>query len=255
MGCLGADLEEKAFPQVAGPHAGRLHPLDHRKRRVELAELGLPEGGIGRGLDVDEVLQRHRQIAVGIEVVDHLLRGLPHLRTELVVGELLVEMVEERLGALLHVGHGVEVAVGGLVDPGGGRAAAVVVRLGVVARPVVGALEIGLVGMVLIDDERPFGGRPFRSRIGGIDRRGEAAGFAFRAVSNGGIAERIVDLEGLVVLDLLLDPLLKRHRRQLQDFHRLDHAWREHLLLRQPHFLAERHPHGTHPSTVTAPGS
>jgi len=29
----------------------------------------------------------------------------------------------------------------------------------------------------------------------------------------------------------------------LQDLHRLDHAGREHLLLRQPHFLAERHPH------------
>ena len=127
VGHLGTDLEKEAFPQVAGTDPGWLHPLHHRQRLLELAELGLPGGRIARGLDINEVLERHREIAVGIEVVDHLLRRLPHLGAELVVGELLVEVVEERLGALLHVCHGVEIAVGGLVDPGGRRAAAIVV--------------------------------------------------------------------------------------------------------------------------------
>ena len=54
---------------------------------------------------------------------------------------------------------------------------------------------------------------------------------------------RLNQFERLVVLDFLLNPLLKSHQRQLQNLHRLDHAGRKHLLLRHPHFLPERHPH------------
>ena len=95
--------------------------------------------------------------------------------------------------------------------------------------------------MILIDDQRSLVhslgqrlGRPFR-----------LANSRFRCrIARGLVEPRLIYLEGLVVLDLLFDPLLKGHDRQLQDLHRLDHARRKHLLLRHPHFLAERHPHG-----------
>ena len=98
--------------------------------------------------------------------------------------------------------------------------------------------------MVLVDDERPLIDGPFRRGVGGIGRGGNGADLGVLTIGDSRIAARVVDFERLVVLDLLFDPLLERHHRQLQDLHRLDHARRKHLLLRQPHFLAERHPHG-----------
>ena len=52
-------------------------------------------------------------------------------------------------------------------------------------------------------------------------------------------------LQQRVFLHFLLDPFLQRQDRQLQDFHRLDHAGCEHLLLHHPQFLAEGKSHET----------
>ena len=153
-----------------------------------------------------------------------------------------MEVVGEGFGPFGHVGHGIEVAVAGLVDLRRRGPAAIVVGIGIQVRPVIRPFEVGLVGVLLVDDQRPLVDRlgrclrpGFRLAARHIRRRGPTGRL---------IEPRLIHLEGLVVLDLLLDPLLERHHRQLQDLHRLDHARRKHLLLRHPHFLAERHPHG-----------
>ena len=143
--------------------------------------------------------------------------------------------MRERLRPFDHVGHGVEVAVARLLDLRRRGTAPVVVAVGVLAGPIVGALEVGLVRMILVHDQRLLVDRPLRHVGRGLGGGHHRLG--------GAVGARVVELQGLVVLDLLLDALLERHHRQLQDLHRLDHARRKHLLLRHPHFLAERHPH------------
>jgi hypothetical protein len=192
----------------------------------------------GRPVGIEEFTERHREIAVGVEVVDDLVGRLPDGFREILAGQLRMEMVAERLRTLLHVGHHVEVAVAGLIDLGRRGTAAIVIAVGIFGRPVVGPLEVGLIGMLVIDDQRRFvdglGGR------GRLRRQVAAAGFAPGTTL---LLAGLLDFERLVVLNLLLDPLLQGQHRQLQNLHRLDHAGRKHLLLRQSHFLAERHPH------------
>ena len=228
------DLQQQALPQIAGTHAGRIHALHDPQRRLEVGQLCRLAFGAVR---IEELLQGQLQVSVGVEVVDDLVGGLPHGRREIVVRELLVEVIAERLGSLDHVGHHVEVAVARLLDLGRRWTAPVVVAVGILRRPVVRTLEVGLIGMVLIDDQRPLVHWPLRHRR-------LCLGAHWSSLSGPGLLAGLVHLQRLVVLDLLLDPLLERHHRQLQNLHRLDHARRKHLLLRHPHFLAERHPHG-----------
>ncbi len=83
---------------------------------------------------------------------------------------------------------------------------------------------------VLVDDQLAlFGSR--RVGISRLDRFGRQIGILFD------------QLQRLVFLHFLFDPFLQGHDRQLQDFHRLDHARREHLLLNQPQFLSEGKSH------------
>ena len=127
-----------------------------------------------------------------------------------------------------------------MLDLRGRRPTSVVVAVGILGSPVVGPLEVGLVGMFLVDDQRLLIDRLLslgRLRLGGGPQRVDGRAFL----------PGLLNLERLVVLDLLFDPFLERHHCQLQDLHRLDHAGRKHLLLRHPHFLAERHPHCSNP--------
>ena len=225
---VGADLEEQALAQIAGCHAERVHALHDTQGFFEEREL---RGPVRRPVGIDEIFQRHGKIAVGVEIVDDLFGGLPFERGEIVVGELVVEVVEERLGPLLHVGHRVEIAIGRFVDPACRRPAAVVVGVGILVRPIVRPFEVGLIGMLLVDDEWLLVHRPLRDGRKLGDRR---TGLTAARVTLG-----LLHLERFVVLNLLFDPFLERLERQLQDLHRLDHARRKHLLLRHPHFLAE----------------
>ena len=231
VGHVGADLEEQALAQVAAADARGIHRLHDAQRLLQQRQLA------GGALGIDEFLQPHRQVAVGVEVVDDPVGRLAIRRLEVVVGELVVEVVGEGFGPLDHVGHDVEVAIAGLLDLGRRGAAAVVVGVRVFVRPVVGPFEVGLVGMVLVDDQRPFVDGPLGGRLRGVGDGHDRLGAPLLA--------GLLDLQRLVVLDLLLDPFLEGHDRELEDLHRLDHARRKHLLLRHPHFLAERHPHGS----------
>ena len=229
-----ADLEQQALLEIASPDPGRIHVLYDRERLVEVGDL------IRGTIRIDEILEWHRQVAVGVEVVDHFVGGGPLHFGEFVVGDLGVEVIAERLRPLSHVGHDVEIPIAGLLDLRSGRAAAIVVTVGVFVGPIVGPLEVCLVRMILVDDQRLLVDGPFdRRRLGIADEP--------HRLRDGAVLPGLLHLERLVVLDLLLDPLLQRHHRQLQDFHRLDHARRKHLLLRHPHFLAERHPHCSNP--------
>ena len=129
---VGADLQEQAFLQITGTHARWIHPLHHCKRLLQLRQLLL------RALRIDQLLERHRQVAVDVEVVDDLICGLPFGLAELVVGELVVEMVRQGFWPFGHVGHGVEVAIAGLVDLGRGGPAAIVIGIWIEVRPVIG---------------------------------------------------------------------------------------------------------------------
>ena len=104
------DLQEQAFLQISGTNARWIHPLHNRQRLLQLWQLIL------RPVRVDQFLDRHGEVAVDVEVVDDLVGGLPFGLTEFVVGKLVVEVVGEGFGPFGHVGHGVEVAVAGLVD-------------------------------------------------------------------------------------------------------------------------------------------
>ena len=146
-----------------------------------------------------------------------------------------MEVIAERLRPLLHIGHQVEIAVSSLVDLGGRRPAAIVVAVGIFFRPVIRPFEVGLVGMLLVDDQRHLVDRLVGRRLIRLGQPGE--------IGRSAVLTGLVYLEGLVVLNLLLDPLLEGQDRQLENLHRLDHARRKHLLLRHPHFLAERHSH------------
>ena len=224
------DLQQEALLQISCGHPRRIHVLHHGQR---LEQVGLLPG---RSVGVDEFLDRHRQVAVDIEVVDHLVGGQPLGLGQLVVRELLVEVVAERLRSFGHVGHDVQIAVARLLDLRCRRPAAVVIAVGILRGPVVGPLEVGLVGVVLVDDQGLLIDRLLGRRRFPVDRQPHK-------LARRRLLPRLLHLQSLVVLDLLLDSLLERHHGQLQDLHRLDHAGRKHLLLRHPHFLAERHPH------------
>ena len=118
-------LEQQALLEVTSPNAGWIHALHHRQALLKSGQFSCPEclrighgrpaGSVGRHR-VDQFLKRHRQITVGVQIEDHLVGRLSDLGGKVIVGQLIVEVVEERLGPVLHVGHGIQVAVRGLVD-------------------------------------------------------------------------------------------------------------------------------------------
>ena len=94
-------------------------------------------------------------------------------------------------------------------------------------------LEVTLVGVRLVDHQLAL----FLG--GGVGRLA-----ILRSASSAGGSGLFLEFEHRVFFHLLLDPLLQRQDRQLQDLHRLDHPRRQHLLLHQPEILTERKTHG-----------
>ena len=76
---VGPDLQEQAFLEVAGTNPRRIHSLHHSQRLLQLRKL------VGWAIRIAELLQRHREIAIDVEVVDDPVGRLPLAVAELVV--------------------------------------------------------------------------------------------------------------------------------------------------------------------------
>ncbi len=187
---------------------------------------------LGAAVGIDQVFEPALQVAVGVEVVDDPVAHLPQRLVEIEPAKLIVQIVLQRLRTIDHVGHRVVLAVAFFVDASGRGAAALL--------EVVGPL---LVHVAAAARNRPrcssFRRRPARALRASERRDSELLDFFL-----GQIGIFLDQFERLVFLHLLLDALLQGHDRQLQDFHRLDHARRQHLLLNEPQFLSEGKSHG-----------
>ena len=178
--------------------------------------LGLGDGGLAAEI-ADGVGQRDVQIAVVVEVVDQIFGQGAHGRGGVKKTQLIDQVVMQRAGARGHVLHGVVLPIGFLAERGAARAVGFAVSVGPV---VIGAFDFWRFG----DFGR--GRRVVRSRFG------------FRS---GGFAQ--VD-ENRILAEFLVDAFLQRHERQLQDFHRLDHAGRHLEAHVRPHLLGSVETHG-----------
>ena len=180
---------------------------------------------------IDEVFKPALHVAVGIEVVDDPVAHLPQRLVEIEPAELIVQMIVQRLRSIDHVGHRVVLPVAGFIDASGRGASSLLEMVGPFRIHLQQTLEIGFVVFRFVDDELALLGR--RS-VGVL-----SFGFFF-----GQVGVLLDKFECFVFLHLLLDAFLQGHDRQLQDFHRLDHARRQHLLLNEPQFLSEGESHG-----------
>ena len=163
------------------------------------------------------------KIAVLVEVVDDVLGQLADGRLAVEEAELIGQVVVERAGPRGHVLHRFLLAVGLLAERRPGSAAALRRRARSSSRRARSSC---------------------RTRWAPAPAAGSAA--AGPAVSSpsasvGGDFPQVV--QDRILAQLLLDPLLQRHDRQLQDLHRLDHARRHPKAHLGPHLLRGIEPH------------
>ncbi len=213
-GHVRRELEQQAFPQVAGADARRVEPLDQKQGLLGLLDAD-------RAIQVaDDILERQPEIAALVQVVDDVLGQGVHLGIAIEEAELIDQVVVERSGPRRHILHRVLLAVGVLAQRRPAAPRALVVDLAPVLVQVDQAIELVGLGVGL-----GLGGR--RRRLLGIALR----------------LARLAELQHRILAQLLLDPLLQGHDRQLQDFHRLDHARRHSEAHLGPHLLGRVEPH------------
>ena len=216
---------EELDPWAAAADAGGIELLHHRQGALGERQL------LGAALRIDQVFELPWQPAVGVQAVDDPLGHLPRVGIEFKPAQLVAQIVMQRLRPRHHVGDRVVLAIGVLLHARAGGARPILERVGPLFVEIQQPLEIFLVVLGLVDDQFPF----LRRRSIGIlfvfDRLVRQVGIVFLLVETG------------VLGDLLFDPLLKLHDRELQNLHRLDHSRRQNLLLDLLQLLAKRQSH------------
>ena len=179
-------------------------------------------------------MQAELQVAVVVQVVNDVLGQLADGRFAVEEAELFAQVVVERPRARGHVLHGVLLAIALLAERGPAPSRALVVELApVLVHPDQAVEFVRLLRRLgLGDGRRP---RLLALSVGGRGR--------FPQVHQDG-----------VLAQLLLDPLLQGHDRQLQDLHRLDHPRRHPQAHLGSHLLRGIKPHEPILSSVLGRG-
>ena len=215
----GVELQKQTFLQVSRPYARRLQRLHQLQRLPELFDRQRNLRFVPDRLKIDP------EIPLGIDVIDDRHARLPDPRRTLDKRPLPQQMLRQRDTTGGGVVHGVELFVALAVVAGGLAEVAAVGREFLVLEvfPDLGQpLEVlGLVG-VLLDHQRPLSLGQLGSGLGGV-------------VDHIRLGFPLAKFQNRVALQLLFNPLLQGHQRQLEDLHALDHPRREHLPLIHPH--------------------
>ncbi len=204
---VGMELREEAFAQIAGGDAGRIERLHQGEGFFGLLLL------LGRGVGGKQIAKAGAEVAAvfGIERADDSLAEGKRRRIDVQLAKLMHQIILQRFGALGDVGDDIVGPLGVFFDAAGGATSRFFEILGNFAVEVQQALEIVGVVMGLIDNQRLLvdllDGRIFALFVGLIGERRVA----------------LLQLEGGIFDQLLLDPLLQILQGKLQDLHRLDH--------------------------------
>ena len=178
-GRLRRELQQQAFPQVAGADARRVEPLDQPERF-----LGLFRSSPDRSKSRTTSWKVSLKIALLVEVVNDVLGQLADGRFAVEEAELIGQVVVERAGPRGHVLHGVLFAVGLLAEGRPAPPRPFVVKLAPVLVETDQAVEfVGLAVRLRLGRPRAAVSSPSAS-VGEADsRRSSRTGFSLSSCS------------------------------------------------------------------------
>ncbi len=157
----GNELQQQAFFERARADAGRIEPLHDAQRffgnRQLLGAMRLQVAVELRRQRRQQLFERRLQVAVGVEAVDDPLGHPPHGIVELEPAQLMMQVIDQRLGPGQHVGHRIVAAIAFLLDAIHRRPATLLVVVRQILGHVDEPLEVVLVVAVVFDDQLALG--------------------------------------------------------------------------------------------------